>query len=191
MRSGVVTDQREDLHERAGAVGIARGARRDEAVDALDHRYLNELPPFDKINTTAENIARVLYERLSKARIQECSAATARSSLSGPIVIPQADFVAASDTSITIQLPNTGNAPSQFVAGFYSVTVVVTDGDILGKPATDEQAFTMQVRLRDRWHAVYTGIALLDAAGKVVDTVWPARHPPAWQRKQPKSTRTR
>jgi len=29
-----------------------------------DHVYLNEVPPFDNINATAENLARVIYERL-------------------------------------------------------------------------------------------------------------------------------
>jgi len=29
-----------------------------------DHLYLNEVPPFDSINATAENLARVIYERL-------------------------------------------------------------------------------------------------------------------------------
>jgi len=37
-----------------------------EAVLApYDHAYLNEVPPFDEISPTAENLARVLYEALS------------------------------------------------------------------------------------------------------------------------------
>ncbi|MBI5451413.1 MAG: 6-carboxytetrahydropterin synthase QueD [Gammaproteobacteria bacterium] len=32
----------------------------------LDHRYLNEIPPFDHINPTAENIACHCYRELSK-----------------------------------------------------------------------------------------------------------------------------
>ncbi|MDH4227992.1 MAG: 6-carboxytetrahydropterin synthase QueD [Deltaproteobacteria bacterium] len=39
----------------------------NEVVESLDHRYLNEIAPFDKINTTAENIARIIYERLALA----------------------------------------------------------------------------------------------------------------------------
>ncbi len=35
-------------------------------VDQLDHHYLNEIPPFDEINPTAENIAAFIYQRLSK-----------------------------------------------------------------------------------------------------------------------------
>lgn len=36
-----------------------------EVVDVMDHRYLNaEVPPFDKIVPTAENIARNIWERL-------------------------------------------------------------------------------------------------------------------------------
>lgn len=42
--------------------------------DTLDHRYLNEIPPFDRINPTAENIAAYFYrglaEKLNNERIQ-------------------------------------------------------------------------------------------------------------------------
>ena len=38
-----------------------------EITDRLDHRYLNEVEPFDQINPTAENIAAYLYTELSKA----------------------------------------------------------------------------------------------------------------------------
>lgn len=34
-------------------------------TDKLDHYYLNEVPPFDEINPTAENIAAYLYRGLS------------------------------------------------------------------------------------------------------------------------------
>jgi 6-pyruvoyltetrahydropterin/6-carboxytetrahydropterin synthase len=37
-----------------------------EVLSGLDHRYLNELPPFLKTNPTSENIARYIYERLEK-----------------------------------------------------------------------------------------------------------------------------
>ena len=36
-------------------------------IAAYDHAYLNEVPPFDTLNTTAENLARVIYEELSAA----------------------------------------------------------------------------------------------------------------------------
>ena len=35
-------------------------------LDSYDHRYLNEVPPFDSFNATAENLARVVYERLEQ-----------------------------------------------------------------------------------------------------------------------------
>jgi 6-pyruvoyltetrahydropterin/6-carboxytetrahydropterin synthase len=35
-------------------------------IRALDHRYLNELPPFDTLNPSAENIARYLYDGISE-----------------------------------------------------------------------------------------------------------------------------
>ncbi len=36
-------------------------------IDSLDHKYLNETPPFDKKNATAENIAGFIFKRLSSA----------------------------------------------------------------------------------------------------------------------------
>jgi queuosine biosynthesis protein QueD len=33
-------------------------------LDSYDHKYLNEVAPFDAFNATAENLARVVYERL-------------------------------------------------------------------------------------------------------------------------------
>jgi 6-pyruvoyltetrahydropterin/6-carboxytetrahydropterin synthase len=35
-------------------------------VDQLDHRFLNDLDPFKKINPTAENIAQYIYKELSE-----------------------------------------------------------------------------------------------------------------------------
>ena len=39
-------------------------------------------------------------------------------------------------------------------------TIVVVDGDILNKPRSPAEALAMHRRLRDRWHRVYTGVAL-------------------------------
>jgi len=36
----------------------------DEITNRYDHNCLNEVPPFDRINPTAENIARNIYEQL-------------------------------------------------------------------------------------------------------------------------------
>lgn len=41
-------------------------------------------------------------------------------------------------------------------------TIVVKDGEILGKPADEEHAFRMLKGLQGRVHQVYTGVALLD-----------------------------
>jgi septum formation protein len=43
-------------------------------------------------------------------------------------------------------------------------TVVVLDGDVLGKPTDDEHAAEMLARLSGRSHTVFTGIALVDPA---------------------------
>jgi 6-pyruvoyltetrahydropterin/6-carboxytetrahydropterin synthase len=38
----------------------------NEIGGRLDHRYLNEIPPFDQMNPTAENIAAWFFEELSR-----------------------------------------------------------------------------------------------------------------------------
>lgn len=35
-------------------------------IRSLDHKYLNELPPFDKLNPSAENLARHIYEEAAR-----------------------------------------------------------------------------------------------------------------------------
>jgi 6-pyruvoyltetrahydropterin/6-carboxytetrahydropterin synthase len=37
----------------------------EKAADKLDHVYINEIPPFDTINPSAENIARWLFDEIS------------------------------------------------------------------------------------------------------------------------------
>lgn len=44
-------------------------------------------------------------------------------------------------------------------------TIVVRDGEILGKPSDEEAAFAMLESLQGRVHQVYTGVALLDFDG--------------------------
>ncbi len=41
-------------------------------------------------------------------------------------------------------------------------TIVVRDGEILGKPSDEEAAFAMLKSLQGRMHQVYTGVAILD-----------------------------
>ena len=54
---------------------IKKAAR--EVGDVLDHRYINEIAPFDEINPTAENIAAWLYkgigEKINNEHIQVCA----------------------------------------------------------------------------------------------------------------------
>lgn len=40
-----------------------------EVIDALDHRFLNELEPFSAKNPTAENIAQYIYHEIKKHTI--------------------------------------------------------------------------------------------------------------------------
>lgn len=43
-------------------------------LDRLDHRYLNEISPFDKINPTAENLAKFIYDEFKTNKIFEGTA---------------------------------------------------------------------------------------------------------------------
>jgi queuosine biosynthesis protein QueD len=57
--------------EKLDEVGILydfKDLKRDlhNILDNYDHHYLNEVAPFDKINATAENLARVIYEKLEE-----------------------------------------------------------------------------------------------------------------------------
>jgi len=39
----------------------------DRVLEDFDHRVLNEVPPFDRLNPTSENLARIIHERLVAA----------------------------------------------------------------------------------------------------------------------------
>jgi len=45
-------------------------------------------------------------------------------------------------------------------------TIVVLDGKIMGKPSTTSEAEEMLKSLSGRWHKVFTGVSLVDAATK-------------------------
>jgi 6-pyruvoyltetrahydropterin/6-carboxytetrahydropterin synthase len=61
-----VTVQGSDLDENGLLVDFAVVKKLVRAVkDRLDHQYLNDLTPFDKINPSAENIARYFYDEVA------------------------------------------------------------------------------------------------------------------------------
>ncbi|MDR1195151.1 MAG: 6-carboxytetrahydropterin synthase QueD [Endomicrobium sp.] len=45
-------------------------AHLDKIMYYLDHKFLNEIPPFDKINPTAENIAAYIFNELKKSETE-------------------------------------------------------------------------------------------------------------------------
>lgn len=47
-------------------------------IDLFDHGFLNELPPFDKINPSAENLAKFFYDEVEGAIRQSGTAALTR-----------------------------------------------------------------------------------------------------------------
>ncbi|MDI6711774.1 MAG: 6-carboxytetrahydropterin synthase QueD [Anaerosomatales bacterium] len=63
----------EDLDER-GILYDFKDLKADlsQVLAAYDHCYLNEVPPFDQLSPTAENLARVVFENLS-VRVKEAT----------------------------------------------------------------------------------------------------------------------
>jgi septum formation protein len=56
--------------------------------------------------------------------------------------------------------------PDKWIIG--ADTVVVHRGRVLGKPKTEEEAYTMLRRLRANWHKVYTGYCVLNVSRRTV-----------------------
>lgn len=50
----------------------------NRVLDELDHQYLNDLEPFRELNPTAENLARFVFDRLSKSEIFSSGSARLR-----------------------------------------------------------------------------------------------------------------
>lgn len=50
-------------------------------------------------------------------------------------------------------------------------TAVVIDGDVLGKPAGEQEAREMLLRLRGRIHQVYTGVAVYRVSDDTINTI--------------------
>src|SRR3990172_9346764 len=44
-------------------------------IHKLDHRFLNEVPPFDELNPSAENIAKYFHEEISRLLTEERASA--------------------------------------------------------------------------------------------------------------------
>ena len=55
-------------------------------IRSIDHKYLNEMPPFDELNPSAENIARYIYDQSVKQLPRE--APTARKFPASPFGNP-------------------------------------------------------------------------------------------------------
>jgi 6-pyruvoyltetrahydropterin/6-carboxytetrahydropterin synthase len=46
-----------------------------DTIAGLDHKYLNELAPFDTVNPSAENVAKFIYERTSQGLLKTANGA--------------------------------------------------------------------------------------------------------------------
>jgi 6-pyruvoyltetrahydropterin/6-carboxytetrahydropterin synthase len=60
-------------------------------IRSLDHVYLNEFPPFDKLNPSAENIAKYIYDEMSHQLPKAANGAVVSS-----ITVWESDLTAAS-----------------------------------------------------------------------------------------------
>ena len=61
----VACARKKDLNEIGLAFDFtAFKGKLDQVLDGLDHRNLNEVPPFDECNPSAENIARFVFDAL-------------------------------------------------------------------------------------------------------------------------------
>ena len=38
----------------------------DEVINLFDHQHINEIPPFDQLNPTAENLAKFIFDEVNK-----------------------------------------------------------------------------------------------------------------------------
>jgi 6-pyruvoyltetrahydropterin/6-carboxytetrahydropterin synthase len=64
----VVCLEAEDLDETGLAYDFtALKEALEPIIDRFDHAFLNEIPPFDELNPSSENIARVIYEGLQQS----------------------------------------------------------------------------------------------------------------------------
>lgn len=90
-----ITVESEELDSRGMALDFrVMKSALGEILSRMDHKYLNEVPPFDGLNPSSENIARHIYEemegkiaapvRLSRVTVWESEDAWAEYSRSRP-----------------------------------------------------------------------------------------------------------
>ncbi len=84
--------------------------------------------------------------------------------------VVESDYDSSSPDQLVVEL---AQAKARWVASSYddavvigADTVVVVEGQVLGKPAHEAEAACMLRRLRGRVHRVYTGVALIDILKK-------------------------
>lgn len=60
-------------HEAIGIDYVHVEKKIRELAVRFDHGYINDVPPFDQLNPTSENIARWFYEQLDRPEIRQTS----------------------------------------------------------------------------------------------------------------------
>ncbi len=73
----LLTVEGEELDESGMLVDFAELKRIfEDILEELDHRNLNDIPPFDEINPSSENLARYLFERADERMPEVVSVAS-------------------------------------------------------------------------------------------------------------------
>ncbi|MBI4367902.1 MAG: 6-carboxytetrahydropterin synthase [Candidatus Omnitrophica bacterium] len=60
-------------HEAIGIDYVHAEKTLRELASRFDHKYINEVPPFDKLNPTSENIAKWFFDQLNVPKIKQNS----------------------------------------------------------------------------------------------------------------------
>ena len=58
--------ERTGFHRPAGGFRGAEEAWCTRVLDRMDHQWLNEFPPFDVLNPSAENMAKYIYDEVAR-----------------------------------------------------------------------------------------------------------------------------
>lgn len=76
-------------------------------------------------------------------------------------IVENLSFQKAEDVALQLD-QDTGPQAEEDVLVIGSDTIVVCEGEVMGKPHTREEAFAMLHKLQDRVHEVYTGVTVIN-----------------------------
>lgn len=131
----------------AGLILASASPRRAEILRALRWRFAVRTADIDETPRTGESPSEYV-ERLARSKA---------------LAVEELIRVEAKTDGVRDAAGDDVMRTARFVLG--ADTTVVLDGDVLGKPRDADEARSMLARLRDRWHEVLTGVALVERDG--------------------------